>query len=251
MNPILQAVRGQSLGEQAYEALAHAVLRGRLAPGTRLVEAEISTWLGISRGPLREAIRRLESEGLVVTLPRRGTYVIDPDGQDVRELYSVRAALEGYAVAGSLDRIRSTVLDQLEAGVAAIHEAAEARDWMRVAILDSEWHEPLVETAGNRRLVTIWHTVNGPLLALFAQSAGDVYDPSDVRDRHQSLLRALREGDEASAERAVRHHYMDTAESFAQRTDAARASARTGGAPGRKETATPGADTTSAQEEVS
>lgn len=242
MNPILQAVRGQSLGDQAYEALSNAVVRGDLAPGTRLVETEISTWLGISRGPLREAMRRLESEGLVVTLPRRGTYVIDPDGQDVRELYSVRAALEGFAVASALPKIRERVLDRLEDEVLAISEAAEARDWMRVAVLDSEWHEPLVEAAGNGRLVTIWRTVNGPLLALFAQSAGEVYAPSDVRARHEALLGALRDGDATSAEQAVRHHYMGTADSFAQRADASHGSARTGGAPDQDEPRAPDAD---------
>lgn len=220
MKPRLDQVRSATLRGQVYESLANAVLSGELAPGTRLVETEIAAWLGTSRGPLREAMRRLESEGLVVVMPRRGTYVIDPTGHDVRELYEVRAALEGFAVAGALDAIRASVLDDLESRLTELDAAAQDERWMDVAILDSEWHEPLVEAAGNDRLVQIWRTVNGPLLALFAQSGREVYGAEDIRARHAELLRAIRDDDADRVEVAVREHYLHTAISFAHRADA-------------------------------
>lgn len=231
MKPRLDHIQSATLGGQVYEALANAVVSGELAPGTRLVETEIATWLGTSRGPLREAMRRLESEGLVVVRPRRGTYVIDPTGHDVRELYEVRAALEGFAVAGALDAIRSTVLDDLEARLAELEAAAWEGRWMDVAILDSEWHAPLVEAAGNDRLVRIWRTVNGPLLALFAQSARDVYVAEDIRARHAELLRAIRDDDADRVEAAVREHYLRTAISFAHRADARHAASASAAEP--------------------
>jgi DNA-binding GntR family transcriptional regulator len=227
----LDHVQTTTLGDQAHAALTKAVLTGDLPPGTRLVETEISSWLGISRGPLREAMRRLEADGLIVVQPRRGAYVIDPDGHDVRELYQVRAALEGFAVAAALDEVRASLLDALEAKLDELGDAARAERWMDVAILDSAWHEPLVEAAGNARLVRIWRTVNGPLLALFAQSARDVYAPDDVRRRHEELLDSLRDESPAAVEAAIRDHYLRTAESFAVRADARHADAPTPDAP--------------------
>ena len=97
--------------------LASGHLRGELAPGSRLIEEEVSAALGISRGPVREAIRQLESEGLLVTRSHRDTHVVNLSATDVAELYAVRAALEGFAASSGLETLRADHLDAMEDGV--------------------------------------------------------------------------------------------------------------------------------------
>ena len=124
----LTALASRTLHDQVYHALYHAILEGDLEPGSRIIEAEISAALGISRGPVREAIRRLESEGLLVTRAYRGTHIIRLSGHDVVELYSVRAALEGFAAVSGLDVLRAEHLEVMEEQLDGLDQAARAPD---------------------------------------------------------------------------------------------------------------------------
>jgi len=136
----LTALASRTLHDQVYHALYHAILEGDLEPGSRIIEAEISAALGISRGPVREAIRRLEAEGLLVTRAYRGTHIVRLSGHDVVELYSVRVALEGFAAVSGLDVLRAEHLEVMEEQLDGLDRAARAPDWDRVAVLDADWH---------------------------------------------------------------------------------------------------------------
>src|SRR6185312_15084547 len=111
---MFDVVAHRTIHDQVYQALYQAILQGRLEPGTRLIETDLGVALGVSRGPVREAIRRLESEGLVLTRAHRDTHVISLTGIDVIELYSVRAVLEGFAAVSALPALRAEYLPAME-----------------------------------------------------------------------------------------------------------------------------------------
>ena len=211
----LTALASRTLHDQAYHALYHAILEGDLEPGSRIIEAEISAALGISRGPVREAIRRLEAEGLLVTRAYRGTHIVRLSGHDVVELYAVRAALEGCAAVSGLDVLRAEHLEAMEEQLDGLDQAARAPDWDRVAVLDADWHSHITMAGSNARLHAMWTTSNGPLRVLFARAAGSIYRPEQVRERHATLLNVLRTGDPWTIEQAIREHYLTSARHLA------------------------------------
>lgn len=215
----LTALRSRTLRDQAYHTLHAAISEGQLEPGSRLVEAAISAALGISRGPVREAIRQLESEGLVVTRSHRDTHVVNLSSADVAELYAVRAALEGFAAVSGLDVLRARHLDAMERELVALDRAAQARDWDRVAVLDLDWHRHIPLAAENGRLTALWTMSNGPLRVIFARVAGVIYHPDEVRARHAELLEVLRSAEPTTIEQEIRHHYRTTTTRFADLLD--------------------------------
>ncbi|HEY8286898.1 MAG TPA: GntR family transcriptional regulator [Chloroflexota bacterium] len=208
---MFDALTYRTIHDQVYQTLYEAILQGRLEPGARLVEAELGLALGVSRGPIREAIRRLESEGLVLTRAHRDTHVISLTALDVIELYSVRAVLEGFAAVSALAVLRSDHLSAMELQLEDLDRAALARDWDRVAVLDAQWHSHITTAAGNKRLITIWTHSNGPLRVLFARAAGAIYRPEQMRERHANLLEILRTEEPVTIEHAIREHYLSSA----------------------------------------
>lgn len=195
---------------------------GRLAPGERLVEVELSLSLGISRGPLREAMRQLESEGLIVRRSHQGTHVVSPTGRDILELYGVRAALESFAATQGLETLRSEGIARMRQELPVLAATAEKRDWDRVAVLDTAWHRHIVEASHNQHLERLWRTANGPLRLLYSGLAARVYDPAHVLSRHLELLEILAAGTPEEIEVAVRAHYLGTAQHFASYIDSPR-----------------------------
>lgn len=192
---------------------------GRLAPGQRLIEVELSLSLGVSRGPLREAMRQLEGEGLIVRRSHLGTHVVRPTGRDILELYGVRAALESFAASEGLGMLRMEIIAQMREDLSALAEAAQDRDWDRAAVLDTAWHGHIVKASRNRHLEHLWRTANGPLRLLYAGLAARVYEPGQVLSRHTELLTILASGSSQEIEAAIRTHYLGTAQHFAHYVD--------------------------------
>jgi DNA-binding GntR family transcriptional regulator len=212
---VLGIVAHRTIHDQVYQALYQAILDGRLEPGSRLIETDLSVALGVSRGPVREAIRRLESEGLLLTRAHRDTHVISLSGPDVIELYSVRAVLEGFAAVSALPILRADHLAAMERELDDLDRAAIAQDWDRVAILDAQWHAHITTAAANKRLTTLWTNSNGPLRVLFARIASTIYRPKDVIERHAALLDQLRTAEPGAIELAIREHYLSSAHRLA------------------------------------
>jgi DNA-binding GntR family transcriptional regulator len=186
-----------------------------LPAGSRIIEAKISEALGISRGPLREAIRQLESEGLLISRSHRDTRVVKLSGAAVIDLYAVRAALEGYAAVSGLHTLRTQHLDAMQQELEELDRAGQGKEWEQVAILDAEWHAHIPAAAGNAHLQAVWAAANDPLRALFTRVAPDVYKPDQVRDRHAALLEVLRTSEPGEIEQAIRVHYLQSAHAFA------------------------------------
>lgn len=141
-----------TLHEKVCRVLREAIITGDLAPGDRLVQEELAVQLGVSRMPIREALRQLESEGLIVLEPHRGAIVRSITINEVKEIYTLRAVLEGMAVRISVPLLEEKHLARLEQLLAEMEE--ESTDVERFCSLNIEFHQTLTSGCGWERLKT-------------------------------------------------------------------------------------------------
>jgi DNA-binding GntR family transcriptional regulator len=198
-----------SLGERAYRRLRDGIVQGTLRPGSRISERSMANALGISAQPVREALRRLEQDGMVVTLPRRGTVVAEIGPERLAELGRIRAALEGVAAALAAERMSGEDLAALAGVVRGMRGATAAADTEALAELNERFHAILQGATGNLFLVKSLEALRayddlGRLRAL-GSTPKDM--PKALRE-HAGILAALRARDPALAEARMRHHVL-------------------------------------------
>ncbi len=197
---------GRSLAENAADRIREQVLIGGYTQGQHLVEARIADELQISRGPVREAFKMLRAEGLLTEEPRRGTFVVSITPQDVRDIYGLRAAIEG-AAARAICRSRSAdAIARLDDAAEAISRAAASADAAEVARADLAFHEALCELSGNVRLLETFRRYVPVLRGLLRLDERVMPSIDDVADQHRPVVAAIRTGDEAEAVRLVTEH---------------------------------------------
>jgi len=195
-----------SLVELAYNRLSQEILSGRTDPGERLVEEQLTRRLGISRAPLREALRQLAQQGLVEHIPRRGVRVATLSDDDVRELYEVRDVLERHAVsliAPGAD------LSGLQAAIETMRKATEAGDRLGIADAHRRFHVEVVMLGGNRQLCTLYESVLVRLqlyMAVNLRREAEVREPADGVHRHEAVLAAVAAGGADAIFTALRGH---------------------------------------------
>ena len=209
----------QSIGEKAYSYLRCRILSGELAPGAALSEASIARQLGNSRGPLREAIRRLTAEGFLRQSPTGGSVVVEFTRRDVAELYELREALEVYAVgraaehklraseAEAMQRTVDDVLllrDELQAAGETHLSSEEMRRFIRV---DLQFHTLLVRAAANARILKVVADTR-VLLNIFAirRKGHDAGQLTQIHRYHSRILAAILRGDPQEAMRLLGEH---------------------------------------------
>jgi DNA-binding GntR family transcriptional regulator len=200
------------LRADVYETLREAVLLGRLAPGKRIVEAEIARQTGISRGPIREAVRQLEQDGLVEYRPRHGVFVAELTREGVLEAYTVRAQLEGLALRLAVGRITAAELTHLEGMLAQMREHARTPDAYALLHTDVAFHEQLCRISGNRMLLRLWKSLGPHAWTLFTGAQVHGYTLEQLAERHSTILDALRAGDPDNAERVSKAHTLELAQ---------------------------------------
>ncbi|PPJ29470.1 GntR family transcriptional regulator [Nocardia nova] len=154
-----EPVNRQSTAEMIADRLRAAIVRGTLAPGTQLVEADLAAQFDVSRGPVREAMQRLVSEGLLHSVRHRGIFVIELSLADVVDIYRARTAIEGGALDLILDGRREIAYEALQSSVAEMHACAERGDATGVTDADHEFHQALVTSADSPRLVRAARTL--------------------------------------------------------------------------------------------
>lgn len=206
----LLGLEKKSLREQALSALRTAITSGELEPGRHLVETELSEMLQISRGTLREALRQLEQEGLVSAGARGRLSVRHLDAKEIRDIYSVRAALESLA-ARSLCELpdRQHVIGSLRAAIQAMEAATHGTLEERVES-DLDFHRTMCRLTGNETLLHSWESLEGSIRMsiMFAGLEKGVRNMSV--DRHNDIVGAIETGDASLARKTIREH-MDVA----------------------------------------
>lgn len=198
-----------SLGERAYRRLRDSIVDGALAPGARISERGLATALGISAQPVREALRRLEQDGMVVTLPRRGTVVAEFGPERLGELGLIRAALEGVSAALAAERLTAAGLAELGEVVATMRRATTVADIEALAEANERFHALLRAATGNAFLVRSLEALRAydPLGRPRALGSTPRELPRALRE-HVGILAALQKRDPTLAEARMRAHVL-------------------------------------------
>jgi GntR family transcriptional regulator of gluconate operon len=187
-----------NLGAQVAQRLREMILRRDLPDGMRLVEEELAGRFDVSRGPIRDALKQLEREGLVA-VRKRAAYVVALTAEDIGHLYDLRKALELLAVESVTRNATDEQFAQMQSCVERMREAAVVDDHAAFADADVDFHGLLFSTSGNRRLADVWYQYM-PILATILQSAvGQEERLHKSAEDHHSLLGMLRARDEAVA----------------------------------------------------
>ncbi|MGY1661431.1 GntR family transcriptional regulator [Geodermatophilus sp. SYSU D00705] len=215
----LASLDRSTLRERALEALRSAIISGQYRPGDHLGEVELAGSLGVSRGTVREALRHLQQEGLVTAGNRGMLRVNSLTPAEVRELFQVRAALEGLAVREIIASPRR------EAAVAALRTALdqltdEGTDAPARIEADLAFHLQLCRLAGNSMLVEAWRNLEGRMRVAILNAAS-WQAPMMARDRHAPIVDAIERGDVTAALHVVDEHMASAAERFAQAPESA------------------------------
>lgn len=190
--------------------LREAILEGRIALGERLVEAELARQMGISRAPVREAARRLESAGLLVSRPRHGFAVRSFTVQQVDDLYQVRIQLELMATALACRQASDADLAALVAQVEGMVQRAGQIGRARRVAEDLGFHQQVCALAGNAYLGRMYRQLSQEVQLFLALSEDSYGDPASLADTHRPIALALQRRDADAACQALRHH-LDTA----------------------------------------
>ncbi|MEU7908440.1 GntR family transcriptional regulator [Actinoplanes sp. NPDC049118] len=201
-----EELESHSLVDLAVDRLSREILSGRTDPGERLVEEQLTRRLGISRAPLREALRLLAQQGLVEHIPRRGVRVATLSDDDVRELYEVRDVLERHAVASIPP---GADLSAVRAALEVMRKATEAGDRLAIADAHRHFHVAVVALGGNRQLSALYESVLVRLqlyMAVNLRREAEVAEPSDGVHRHERLLAAVAQGDTNAIVSALSAH---------------------------------------------
>lgn len=206
-----------SLRQRITNVLRTAIVNGQLKPGDRIVEEEVSEQLKVSRGPVREALRQLEQEGLVISYPYRGTEVLGVSQEEVDEiLVPIRLTLERFAFRQALPRLTAADLDELANLVRAMQRAAAEGNLDQLAEDDVRFHELVITRSGHPHCLQIWKTIEPRVRAHFRRDAPVHPSPFELPDEHQELLDALRTRDEATVLDVLERHiwnYFNVGES--------------------------------------
>ena len=195
-----------NLAESVADLLRESIAVGKIAAGSRLVESEVANQLNISRGPIREAFRILETEGLLESHPGRGSYVTQTSERDIREVYSLRCLLEEEAFRLAVPRRTDKDLNHLEKTLNAMFAAANDGDHAKVLELDLEFHRQIWEIADHQRLKNMLKELTTQVRMYIAVQT-KIYDDlaAGIAD-HQILLDAIRDQNEEIGTQTMRKH---------------------------------------------
>lgn len=208
----MRPLNRETLPDQAAEILRAAIRSGELRPGQRLVEAELAAQMGVSRIPIREAIRSLERDGLVVSEPGRGASVVSLTDEDILEIYGLRASLEAYAIELIIEGNRADAIEELHALVEEM--AAPARAGIRDELMeiDLRFHQALCRLSGNGRLLEAWVRLSDQIRMLLRLKDMVADDSGRLPMGHQRIVDAIARGDASDARELLRGHIRMSAD---------------------------------------
>jgi DNA-binding GntR family transcriptional regulator len=197
-------------GKQLVRALRETIISGSLRPGDRIVERDISARTGVSRGPVREALLRLEQEGLVVSQPYRGAEVLGVSQEEVEEvLVPIRVVIERSAFRHALPLLSEADFGELRRLVEAMEDAAETFDLRKIVEADVRFHEAVIAKSGLPHCEQIWQAIVPRVRAYFYGDAPHHDHLGVIADEHRRLLRALEAKDEDELLPEVERHVRE------------------------------------------
>lgn len=208
---ILNMDNYKPLREIVFEAMREAIVSGRLAPGERLVEIKLADEMGVSRTPVREAIRKLELEGFVIMMQRKGAYVAGLSPKEIRDVFEIRSTLESLAARLAAERITENQLDQLKRQLADIEEKIKTHELEAVVKSDIIFHDILFNASGNARLVSMLSNLREQIHRYRSMSLSYPGRMVVALEEHRAIVKSIIDHNSEAASRAAVMH-MESAE---------------------------------------
>ncbi len=194
------------LRDVVFKTLRQAILKGELSPGERLMEIQLAKKLGVSRTPIREAIRKLELEGLVLMIPRRGAEVAGITEKNLRDVLEVRRALEDLAIDLACQRMKEEQLDELEKAEEEFAKAIEDNDAIMIAQYDERYHDIIYQSTGNDKLISMLGNLREQMYRYRLEYIKEADKRPVLVIEHSNILKALKARKVNEAKQAMREH---------------------------------------------
>lgn len=194
------------LRDVVFNTLRQAILRGEMEPGERLMEIQLAQKLGVSRTPIREAIRKLELEGLVIMIPRKGAEVAHITEKDMRDVLEVRSTLEELAVTLACKNVNPEKIDELKSANKVFESAIVSKDVVNIVDADVQFHDIIYAMTDNQRLIQIINNLREQMYRYRLEYVKDARTHSILISEHNDIIRKLSEKNVTDARIVVRQH---------------------------------------------
>lgn len=200
------------LRDVVFQTLREAILKGDLRPGERLMELQLAAKLGVSRTPIREAIRMLEQEGLAVTIPRKGAEVARMTEKNMEDVLQIREALDDLAVQVACDKMTEEQLKNLTLAMKNFENAIQTENLSKIVAYDVEFHDIIYESTDNPKLVTLLNNLREQIYRYRVEYLKEKENYPMLIQEHKTILEALREKNKERVADAMRNHIRNQAE---------------------------------------
>ena len=200
------------LRDVVFHTLREAILKGDLKPGERLMELQLAEKLGVSRTPIREAIRMLQQEGLAVTIPRKGAEVAKMTEKEMEDVLKIREALEVLAVQLACETISKEQLTMLSIQVKKFGQAVRTKDIKKIAEADMNFHDLIYQAADNPRLIGMLNHLREEIYRYRVEYLKDEMNYPHLIDEHQQILFGLSNKDKEYVAEMMKKHVSNQAD---------------------------------------
>ncbi|MBQ5918402.1 MAG: GntR family transcriptional regulator [Lachnospiraceae bacterium] len=194
------------LRDVVFNTLRNAILTGELSPGERLMEIKLADKLGVSRTPIREAIRKLELEGLVVNTPRKGAEVANISAEDLRDVLEVRRSLEVLAIRLACDKMTEETLELLHENIDAFKHSIDAKATSDIASVDVSFHDIIYKSTGNNRLIQILNNISEQMYRYRFEYIKNKEAWNRLVEEHMNIYEAIKNRDKELAVKSILLH---------------------------------------------
>ncbi len=194
------------LRDVVFNTLREAILRGDLVPGERLMELQLAAKLGVSRTPIREAIRMLEQEGLAITIPRKGAIVAGMTEKDMQDVLEIREALEELSVQVACDKITDEEVAKLRENMENFETSLKSGDLKRMAEADVEFHDVIYQATDNPKLINMLNNLREQMYRYRVEYLKNPSNHEQLLREHEAIYRGIMEKDKDAVTEMIRKH---------------------------------------------
>jgi DNA-binding GntR family transcriptional regulator len=208
VGPLQAFQERKSLGEHVFESLKHSIVMGKIFSGEWLVESHIAETLGISRTPVREAIHKLEREGLIERQPRGGFTVLGLTRNDIEETFGIRSVLEGYAARLAAVKHNKEELEALEKKIEEFQNALDRKRMNLLPAINTEFHDLLYSLSKSSKLISIINGLRDQIYRFRKMNLKEEKFAATSNQDHIQMLQSIRKRNAEGAERLAREHIL-------------------------------------------
>ena len=189
-----------------FKTLREAILRGDLVPGERLMELQLASKLGVSRTPIREAIRMLEQEGLAITIPRKGAIVAGMTEKDMQDVLEIREALEELSVQVACDKITEEEIAELQKNMKNFEHSLKSGDLKKMAQADVEFHDVIYRATDNPKLISMLNNLREQMYRYRVEYLKNPQNHEQLLKEHEAIYKGIVEKDKDAVTEMIRKH---------------------------------------------